>query len=172
MLVMNTLKEYLGEDSVNRAISKFLKHYKFAEPPYPTSLDFLVELRKVCPDSLQYLITDLFENVTIFSNEAKKAEFKKLPNGKFDVSLYLEATKIKTDSLGNKTNVALNDYIEIGIFDKEKEPIYLTRHKFTKSVETIKIIIDKEPYSGGIDPHYLLIDQIRKDNIIRFTVSK
>ena len=98
MLVMNSLKAYLGEDSVNRAISKFLKQYKFAEPPYPTSLDFLVELRKVCPDSLQYLITDLFENVTIFSNEAKKAEFRKLPNGKFDATLYLEATKIKTDS--------------------------------------------------------------------------
>ena len=172
MLVMNCLKAYLGEDSVNSAISKFLKHYKFAEPPYPTSLDFLVELRKVCPDSLQYLITDLFENVIIFSNEAKKAEFRKLSNGKYDVTLYLEATKIKTDTLGNKTDVALNDYIEIGIFDKENEPIYLTKHKFTKSAETIHITVDKEPYTGGIDPNYLLIDKIRKDNIKRFTVLK
>ena len=172
MLVMNSLKAYLGEDSVNRAISKFLKHYKFSEPYYPTSLDFLAELRKVCPDSLQYLITDQFENVIIFSNEAKKAEFKKLPNGKFDVTLYLEARKIKTDSLGIKINVALNDYIEIGIFDKEEKPIYLTKHKFTRSAETINITLDKEPYSAEIDPNYLLIDQIRKDNIVKFTISK
>lgn len=171
-LVMNTLKEYLGEDSVNRAISRFLIKYKFTEPPYPTSFDFLKELKKSCPDSLKYLITDLFETVTIFSNEAKKAEFKKLPDGKFDVTLYLEATKIKTDSLGNKTNALLNDYIEVGVLDKNKNPIFITMHKFTKSAETLRFTVEKEPCFGVIDPRHLLIDQIWRDNIIKFIVSK
>lgn len=165
ILVMNTLKEYLGEDSVNRALSRFLSKYKFAGPPYPTSFDFLKELKKSCPDSLKYLITDLFETVTIFSNEAKKAEFRKLPNGKFDVTLYLEATKIKTDSLGNKTNVLLNDYIEVGVLDKNKNPIFITMHKFTKSAESLRFTVDKEPFFGAIDPRHLLIDQIWRDNI-------
>jgi vacuolar-type H+-ATPase subunit I/STV1 len=114
----------------------------------------------------------LFETVTLFSNEAKKAKFRKLPSGKFDVTLYLEATKIKTDTLGIKANVLLNDYIEVGVLDKNENPIYLTKHKFTKSAETLTFTVGKEPYFGAIDPRHLLIDQIWRDNKIKFNVSK
>jgi len=38
-------------------------------------------------------------------------------------------------------------------------------YKFTKSAESLRFTVDKEPFFGAIDPSHLLIDQIWRDNI-------
>ena len=60
-LVMYALRDYLGEARMNAAIRGFLDATKFRGPPYPTSLQLVDSLRAATPDSLKYLITDLFE---------------------------------------------------------------------------------------------------------------
>ena len=39
----------------------------------PTSRDLLAELRAVTPDSLQYLLTDLFETITLWDVRTKRS---------------------------------------------------------------------------------------------------
>ena len=65
-VAMYTLREHIGEEAVNTALRRLLEKHRNSGPPYPTSLDLIRELRAVTPDSLQYLITDLFETVTLW----------------------------------------------------------------------------------------------------------
>src|SRR6476619_8517483 len=51
-LVMYALQDYLGEDTVNRAIRSFRDEWAFKGPPYPTTLDFLAKVRAVTPPGL------------------------------------------------------------------------------------------------------------------------
>ena len=51
---------------MNAAIKGFLAKEQFKGPPYPTSLQFVEALRAATPDSLKYLIADLFENITLY----------------------------------------------------------------------------------------------------------
>jgi aminopeptidase N len=67
-VVMYYLKEMIGEKKVNEALKSLIDSFAYKQPPYPTSLAAVSAFRKVTPDSLQYLIDDLFENITIFSN--------------------------------------------------------------------------------------------------------
>ena len=68
--------------------------------------------------SLQYLIKDLFEDITIFSNRTLDATAQKRADGKYDVTIKVETRKYKADAKGNETEVPVNDYIDIGAFAK------------------------------------------------------
>ncbi|MGB5927076.1 MAG: M1 family aminopeptidase [Cyclobacteriaceae bacterium] len=67
-LNMYELQERIGEDNVNLALRHFLADWRSfdnAEKPdrYSTTRDLIQYFQKVTPDSMQHLITDLFEEV-------------------------------------------------------------------------------------------------------------
>ncbi|MBK6963659.1 MAG: hypothetical protein IPH20_06830 [Bacteroidales bacterium] len=81
-VVMYYLKEMIGEDKVNEALRTLIDTFAYKQPPYATSLSAVRAFRQVTPDTLQYLIGDLFENITVFSNRMLKADYRKAE--KFD----------------------------------------------------------------------------------------
>ena len=83
-VVMHYLREMIGEEAVNRAVRKLLNKYGYA-PPYPTSYALVDALREETPPQLQYLIQDLFYDITLFSNRAVTATARKGPDGKYQV---------------------------------------------------------------------------------------
>ena len=151
----------------NQAMRDFLNEFKYKAPPYPTSLDFLKHLEPQVPDSLNYLIKDWFKEITLYDNRLKDANFKKLDNGKYQVSMNIESYKIKADSIGNETKVSMNDWIDIGVFsDSDEEKLmYEKRVKINKPKMTFSFEVDSLPRKAAIDPRHLLIDRVYDDNI-------
>ncbi|MBK9728259.1 MAG: hypothetical protein IPO86_09100 [Saprospiraceae bacterium] len=60
-IALYTLSEFIGEEKLNNTLREYLDKVKFQPPPYTTSLEMLDYLKKATPDSLHYLITDMFE---------------------------------------------------------------------------------------------------------------
>ncbi|MBC2846331.1 ABC transporter permease/M1 family aminopeptidase [Winogradskyella flava] len=166
-VILYALQDYIGEEKVNLAMKNFLEEYRYQKPPYPTSLDFLKHLEPQVPDSLKYLVTDWFKEITLYDNRLKEAKYKKLDNGKYEVTLEIESAKIKSDSLGNEKRVAINDWIDVGFFmDDDEEHLYeQTRLKFNKEKSAITVQLDSLPIKAAIDPRHILIDRVYKDNI-------
>ena len=166
-LILYALQDYIGEDKVNLAMKNFLEEYRYKKPPYPTSLDFIRHLEPQVPDSLQYLITDWFKEITLYDNRLKEAKYKKLDNGKYELTLEIESTKIKSDSLGNETKTAINDWIDVGAFadSDEEKLIFEKRVKVNKPKMTFVFEIDSLPSKLAIDPRHILIDRVYDDNI-------
>src|SRR5258708_23404954 len=108
----------IGEDAVNRALRKVVRKYGYGEPPYPTSYVLTDALREETPPNLQYLIKDLFEYITIFSNRTTEASAKKRDDGKYDVTIAVQAHKYKADSKCAKTQTPLDDSLDIGTLPK------------------------------------------------------
>jgi hypothetical protein len=148
-------------------MKNFLDEYKYQAPPYPTSLDFMRYLEPQIPDSLQYLVKDWFKEITLYDNRLKEAKYEKLPDGKYRVSMDIESNKIKADSIGNETKVAINDWIDIGAFSDadEKHLMYRKRVKFDKPKMTFSFDLDSIPAKLAIDPLHLLIDRVYSDNV-------
>ena len=173
-VVMYYLKEMIGEENVNLALRNFLNKFRYAEPPYPVTTDVVNEFEKVTPDSLKYIIDDLFWDITLFENRTTDLSMKELDNGKYEVTLQVDAHKFKSDGQGKQDEVAINDWIDIGVFAKpEKEKkygktLYRKRVKINQSANTFTFVVDEKPHSGGIDPFRLLIDRDPEDNIREF----
>tara|TARA_R110002050_G_scaffold300621_1_gene471016 strand:+ start:46402 stop:49977 length:3576 start_codon:yes stop_codon:yes gene_type:complete len=166
-VILYALQDYIGEDKVNLAMKNFLEEFRYKQPPYPTSLDFLRHLEPVVPDSLQYLITDWFKEITLYDNRLMEANYKKLDNGKYEVTMQIETTKIKADTAGKETIIPMNDWVDIGVFadDDEEDLMYQKRVKFDEPKMTFTFEVDSIPAKAAIDPRHILIDRIYKDNI-------
>jgi hypothetical protein len=171
-VVMYAIRDFLGDTAVNAALKSFLQDWAYQPAPYPTTLDFMPYLAAHTPDSLKYLLKDLFEDITLYSNRTVSAKSKDLGNGKYEVTLNVTVEKFKSDSLGKEIQVPLKgDYLDIGILGeapkgkKEGPLIYRIRQRFTKKDNTFKIVVNKKPVKAGIDPYLLMVDRIPDDNL-------
>lgn len=169
-VVMYYLKEMIGEAKVNEALQNLLKEYAYKNPPYPTSIAAVNEFKKVTPPDMQYLIKDMFETITIFSNRAMKTTYKKSGNG-YEVTVTTTSEKFRSDGLGRETAIPIDDYIDIGVF-AEPENDYTAgkvlaykRVKVNKKDNTYTFTTKEKPYQAGIDPYNYLIDRIPDDNL-------
>jgi hypothetical protein len=165
--VMYALQDLIGEDRVNGALSEIVKKYGHRDDVLPTSLDVVNAFKAVTPDSLQYLITDLFETITLWENEARSASYVELEDGKYKVTLQVSAHKFRADSIGNQTEIPIEDYIDIGVLGEDGEELYLRKHRLSQNETNIEITVDKKPLKAGIDPYVILIDRERDNNLVQ-----
>ncbi len=167
-LVFYALKDYIGEDSLNAALSRFVKDYTFKEGPYPTTIDFMKYIRQATPDSLQNTVTDLFERITLFNNSAGNVSYTQNGNA-YNVSLEIDCKKAVADSIGREKDVPLNDWIDVGVYTKGKNNedslIYLSKHFIDKPKMKLEIPVNSIPTKAGIDPLHILIDRDSEDNV-------
>ena len=164
-LVMYALQDYLGEALVNQTLAQFLRD-NAAVPPYPTGTDLVAAFRAVTPEKYQYLLTDLFETVTLYDNRITAATVSPRADGKFDVTLTVNTAKVRSDNVGNETPATMNqEEIDVGIYNAEGELIYLQKHPFSDGESSLIITVDQQPIRAGIDPLHKLIDKLPDDNI-------
>jgi hypothetical protein len=78
----------------------------------------LVDAIRQTPPELQYLVDDGFN--CIVSTTTNRRNLAKTPDGKFKVTLEVEARKMRADGNGAETPMPLDDYIEIGVFSGRK----------------------------------------------------
>ena len=169
-LIFYALQDYIGEDSLNAALQRYHHAWAFKDAPYPAPADLIHEIRKVTPDSLQYLIHDMFETITLFENKALSSKYEKRARGGYEVTLTVSCEKIRADSTGREMQIPVNDWMDIGVYAKDQQGkdklIYLEKHKMEKKENTVTIFVAEKPEKAGIDPLHKLIDRHSNDNVV------
>jgi hypothetical protein len=165
------LSEYVGTARVNQALRRLLEEHRRPEAPLATTLDLYRELRAVTPDSLHYLLHDLFEVNTYWELETERATAKQTPAGAWQVTLDVQVRKVVADSAGVERVVPMDDWIEVGVFapagsPESKAPLYLRKHRIRAGRQTIMVTVPARPARAGLDPDYLLIDLKTEDNVV------
>ena len=174
-VAMYLLRDHIGAAAVNQALRRYLEKHADGRPPYPTSLDLYAELRAVTPDSMQYLLTDLFERITLWEVETRRAAVERTGTGEYQVTLDVVAKKVTADSIGRETEVPMDDLVEIGVFpsgDGMGAPLYLQRHRIRSGKQTISVTVPRQPGRAGIDPYRKLIDRERDNNVVDVQLAK
>jgi ABC-2 type transport system permease protein len=177
-VVMYALKDAIGEEAVNRALASYVREVKFQQPPFTHTPDLMRHFYEVTPPDKRYILKDLFETITLFENRATEAVWRKRADGKYDVDLTVEAKKVRADGKGVETPTTLDDWIDIGVFGKEKKGrkeeetvLYLEKHRLTQPKTTFHLVVDKPPVEAGIDPLNKLVDRDSKDNRKKVTAA-
>jgi ABC-2 type transport system permease protein len=170
-LVMYALKDYLGEEAVNRALSRYVAQVGFQQPPYTNSPELMALFEQATPAERRALLDDLFRRITLFENRVVEAKSERLAGGKYQVDLTLAARKVRADGQGVETAVPLGDWIDVGVFGeqdrggkKEETVLYLKKHRFTGPETKLRLVVDQPPVRAGIDPYNKLVDRNSDDN--------
>jgi ABC-2 type transport system permease protein len=176
-VVLYDLREMIGEDKFDAALRTLIAQHAYTAPPYPTSWALVNALSEETPAQYRYLIKDSLEEITLFSNRTLDATARKRADGKYDVTIDVETHKFKADPKGNETEVALDDWIEIGAFAKPDKgrkygrTLYRDRIHMTQTQGTYTFTVNELPDKAGVDPFNLLIDRIPDDNVKSVTLG-
>ncbi|TDS07539.1 ABC transporter permease/M1 family aminopeptidase [Sphingobacterium paludis] len=190
-VVMYAMSDFLGEATFNNFLKEYVARVAFQEAPYTNSLEFVALLKQHTPDSLQYLIKDMYETITLYDNDVQEASYKKLANGKYQVDITFKVQKYRTNEKGKRTytdeqgkglkekiagkdqsSLPLQDYVDIGVLGKRKKQgshevdheLYLAKHKVSRVNNKVSIIVSEQPTEVGVDPYNKLIDTNSDDN--------
>jgi ABC-2 type transport system permease protein len=168
-MVMFALADYIGDDKVNLALRNFLEKNRYATGPFPDTRGFVASLREQTPPELQYVITDMFESIVLYSNRAVWANYAETPDKKYKVTLTVSSQKKKADGSGNETAMPLHDLIDLGVFSGTREHmkrLSLRKEWITQENSTFEFVVDEKPTLAGIDPYNKLIDRDPADNLV------
>ncbi len=179
-LVMYRLAEEIGEDNVNAALAQFLRDHAFKGAPYPVSTD-LVALFRARAQAAGYgadkqaLITDLFERITLYDVKVSNAKVTARKDGKFDVTLTVEARKLYATGKGVETAAPMNEMVDIGVFTAQPGKqafnkgsiLVLERKPIRGGKQTLTYTVAKKPVWVGADPYNILIDRNSDDNLFK-----
>jgi aminopeptidase N len=178
-LVMYLLRDRLGEAKVNAALRRLLGRYAFKGAPYPRSQDLVDALRAEAgaDPAAQQLITDLFEKITIYDLKTRAAVAKRRADGRYDVTLMIEAKKAYADGRGKETPAAIppGELFDIGVFAAEpgepgfghKDVLAFRTTPLRSGSQTLTVTVDRAPKYAGVDPYNKEIDRNSDDNSIR-----
>jgi hypothetical protein len=161
------LSDAIGEDKVNLALKEFLDEWKLKGPPYPDTRGLVEALRKQTPPDLQYMITDMFETITLYDNKAVSAKVVPTADHKYKVTLVVDARKMRANGDGAETEIPVHDLIEVGVFKGKKdseEPLHTEKVWITQPHTTFTFVVDEPPTRAAIDPYSKLIDRNPEDN--------
>ncbi|MEJ0033657.1 MAG: ABC transporter permease subunit [Bacteroidota bacterium] len=172
------LTEYIGRKNVDSAMHVFLDKFRSGESPRATTLDLYAELKKVTPDSVQYLLHDLFEKNTFWELETEKATVSRLDSTTWQVTMDVKARKIEVDSAGVETEIPMkSEWLEVGVFENRalsRPPILITKRQIDSGDQTISIEVKSaiKPERVAIDPYHVLIDLDTDNNYKRIRDEK
>jgi ABC-2 type transport system permease protein len=168
--VMYYLKDMIGEERVNAALKNLVDSFAYREPPYPNAYELVNRFEAQTPDSLRYLVRDLFKKITLFDNRVLEASTRKVSSG-FETTVKVQAAKMYADSVGRETPAMLDDWIEIGLLSEPTEgkkygkAIALRRCRIREKESTFTFVTKAKPWQAGIDPYYYLVDRVMDDNL-------
>jgi ABC-2 type transport system permease protein len=177
-VAMYTLRDRLGADVVNGALRRFRERYAGASAPPATSRALYAELQAVTPDSLKPLVSDLFEHITLWNVRTDSVHAEPDGAGAWRVTLHVDASKARADSVGRQTPIPMDDLVEVGVFaERPGEPgglgdtLYLKQHRIRSGKQTITVAVPRRPARAGVDPHRKFIERERDDNVAAVAAS-
>ncbi len=172
-VAMYALKDYVGEETVNRTLRRLIELRAFKTDQYATTLDFLRLLREQAGPEHDELIRDLFERIVIWDLKVTDSAVAERDDGRFDVTLTIEASKAEYDGEGRETPLDLAMPIDIGLFTEHPDDVHegdahvilLEKRPIVTGEQTITVTVDERPAVVGVDPYNKLIDRNSDDNL-------
>ncbi len=168
-LAMYWLQDVVGEDTVNRALRKYVEAVRFRGPPYTNSTELLGYLRAEVGEAHQALITDLFERIVLYDNRATRAVATRAAGGGYEVTVELTAVKYVAGPDGAQTPVDFGELMEVGGLDAEGRGLCLEKQRIQQDTGTLRFHCDVLPARAGVDPLNKLIDRTSDDNVTSVT---
>ena len=175
-LAMYLLKDQIGEEAVNAALRDLLASFAFQPAPYPDSRELVRRLRAAAGPGRDQLVTDLFAKITLYDVKVTRAARARRADGRWDVTLDVEARKLYADGQGVETEAPLDETFDVGVFTVEpgeagyarSSVIAVQRLPLRSGRQTLTLQVDREPKVAGVDPFNKWIDRNSDDNVRKF----
>jgi ABC-2 type transport system permease protein len=157
-IVMNGLRDLLGDETFHRALRNFVAEQ--GGPGHPTAFkDLHRHIHAVALPQQRELIDQWLTDVVLYDLRLASAKSRALPDGRFEVTMLITAAKSR-----GETRLPFHETIEVGLFTRDETPIVTARHALRDGTNTIVMIADRKPDQAIVDPYLTRVDRDRFDH--------
>jgi len=172
-VVMNAIRDLLGEQAVNEALRYLFDHHAFPKPK-ASMADFEQQLFNRATPSQQQQLEDWLTRITIYDTKILSADYDQLPSGEYEIRLEVEAYKHQLKADGVLAEEPIQEPINIGLFQvhpdnlvRFSEKDHYEKYMIKSGVQEIRIRVDHLPNYLSLDPYLHLLDKNIYDNTVR-----
>ncbi len=171
-MVMVSLKELIGEETLNQILKTLVQRHKNEIDATVTSPEFLDELYAVTPDEHHSLIDDWFKKIITYDLSVEEVDYTELADGSYEITMTIDATKFESVD-GIVSPVSMNEPVPVGLFTthpsraSREQIIQLEPKKISDGTQTLTFRVDTLPQYVSIDPYGTRPDLVRQDNWLR-----
>ncbi len=156
-LAMNALGNYLGKDKFMGVLSGFLQDYAFKGAPYPTTTNLIDRIKAETPDSLQYFVEDVLENITVYKTNVDSVTYTRNKDFTYTVDAVIDVSKFYADATGKEVETACDDYIEVAAFNSKNKELYNEKLRLKSGKNKVQFTVARKPNTLMVDPGYMLV---------------
>jgi len=133
-------------------------------------------------DATKIIATFAFRGVdrALYDVKVTDAKSAKRADGRYDVTLEVEARKLYADGEGQETEAPLAESFDVGVLTVEpgrkgydkSSVLAVKRTRVHSGKQTLTIVTDKEPNFVGVDPFNKWLDRNSDDNVKEATKAE
>ncbi|MBX2873649.1 MAG: hypothetical protein KTR30_16155 [Saprospiraceae bacterium] len=171
-VVMNAIRDLLGEQTVNEALRYLFDHHAFPKPK-ASMADFEAQLFERATLAQQEQLKDWLSRITIYDTKILSATYTPLPSGEFEVQLEVEAHKQQLQADGSLAEMPMEEPVNIGLFQQHPDQLvrfseqdYYEKYILKSGVQKIRFQVAHLPEFVSVDPYLHLLDKNIYDNTI------
>ena len=175
-IVMDAMRDLIGEDALNRALQRLLREHGATSPP-ATTVDLLAALRAEAAPEHHALIEEWIREVSFLDLRVEAASAQALPDGSYRVSATVRGRKTFDPAGGIKTTeVPLDEMIDVAVYaghplSTDAAPLYAAKHRLRSGQTVLTFEVRGRPGFISLDPFERRIEAERADNIRELQVS-
>jgi hypothetical protein len=156
-VVFFAIRDLLGQEAMDRGIRAMMQERR------PTSADLVRHLQSVADAGQSALIEQWTKEIVLYDLRVDAAEAHRRADGRYDVTVRIEADKSRTDSRGSEQSLAFDEPVEIAVATEEKV-LDSRKHRLRRGMNEIRLVVNEQPSSVTVDPWITRIDRNPADN--------
>lgn len=160
-LTLRALAAYLGQDSLDQVMHRFMIEHCYGEAPYPTAEDWMNELLLITPDSLVPIVEERLERVLLHQATLHDVQIRSERKGISTLDMHLSFTKHDENDPNNR---GAAEWLEIEALDEAGNPIARHRWWLSPGQHRIEWEVPDATVRIVLDPNLLLLEKDRSDN--------
>lgn len=156
-VVLWAVRDLLGSEAMDRAIRDVMSERS------PTGANLARRLRLAADPKQAALIDQWLKDIVLYDLRIDSASARRRVDGRFDVTVRINAAKLRADGRGNETPLPFDEAIEIAV-EGAKSVLDSRKHVLRSGRNELRLIVSEEPRLVTVDPWVTRIDRNPLDN--------
>jgi len=156
-VVMNALRALVGQEALDRSLQRLLQEHGGPDGRATTG-DFLAILHDEVPEEYHEQVDEWLGEVVLYDLSVPAATASQLPDGRYEVTVELEASKLRGDSA-----TTLDEAVDVAVYGADS--LLALEHPLISAKDTtLSILVSERPIRVTVDPFVRRLDRERSDN--------
>jgi ABC-type transport system involved in multi-copper enzyme maturation permease subunit len=167
-VVMNALRDLLGEAALNRALHRFVAEHAYPNPA-PSSDDLIAAIEAEATPEQRVLVEQWTREVVMYDLGVDSAAVQPLPDSRYRVTARIRAAKSARRGTAD-VDLLMDEMLDVAIFAADggedgAAPLYAAKHRIRGGVTEVSVVVRSQPGSIAIDPYVHRVEAERGDNV-------